>query len=201
MRLLLIPWLFGTMLASAAVPAGKESTMPATSTQTTLTHEGVRLEADFAFDAATQRLAVRYRLHNGSAAAIGVFDRGDTLALKQGRLATGTVGAPATEQGADGLTLQHRAWPLRRPAPTVPPVPLAARVDAGADLSGQFHANVGGAARVRWCLAYATFDDAHFSAPQQVDGIALWRASFNVVSLQQSLCTPWFDPAVQRFES
>ncbi len=196
----MFPWIFGAALASAAAPVKQAAAMQATPARATVERDGVRLDAQFDFDAATQRLSVRYHLHNGSRHAIGVFDRGDTLAVKQGRLVAGTVAAPAMEQGAEGLTLQHRAMPLRRPAPTVPPIPLAARVGAEGDLHGQFHADAGSATRVRWCLASAAFDDVHFSSPQQAADIALWRASFAVVPLQQSLCTPWFDLSTRRFD-
>lgn len=196
----MFPWIFGAALASAAAPVEQVAAMHANPALAAVERDGVRLDAQFGFDAATQRLSVRYHLHNGSRHAIGVFDRGDTLAVKQGRLVAGTVAAPAMEQGAEGLTLQHRAMPLRRPAPTVPPIPLAARVGAEGDLHGQFHAGVGGATRVRWCLATVAFDDAHFSSPQPLVDVALWRASFAVVPLQQSLCTPWFDVAAGRFD-
>ncbi len=165
----------------------------------TVERDAVRLDATFDVDATSRRLRVRYHLHNGGDAALAVFDRGDTLAVAQGRLTPGTVGAPATEQGADGLSLQHRAVPLRRPAPTVPPVPLAARLAPGDGLDGELHADVGEAARVRYCLAVAPFDAGLFSARQHAEGIDLWRASFDVVGRQWTLCTPWFDVADGRF--
>src|SRR5690606_24384334 len=117
----------GVALAGAAPPAGPEAASmdPSPAGRATVEHDGARLDVTFDMDA-PRRLRVRYRLHNSGETALAVFDRGDTLAVAQGRLTPGTVGAPATEQGADGLSLQHRAVPLRRPAPTVPPIPLAA---------------------------------------------------------------------------
>lgn len=161
----------------------------------------LRLHAEFKFDAGKRVLRVRYLLGNRGKQAVALFDRGDSLAVAQGRLKAGTVAVPMTEPGKDGLTLNHRALPLRRPTPTVPPIPLAARLAAGTELGGDVLVEVGDAARLRYCLGVVPFEPDLFSARQAIDGVELWRASFDVVAKQKLLCTPWFDTANQQFES
>jgi len=178
-------------------PAMRDDTIPTT----TVEDAHLSLRVEFHFDAGHHVLRIRYLLNNGSKSAIALFDRGDTVAVAQGKLKAGMAAAVTSEQGKAGLSLNHRALPLRKPAPTVPPIPLAARVTAGNQLGGDVLADTEGAARVRYCLGYAPFDPALFSAPQPVDGVDLWRASFDVVGTQKQLCTPWFDTAQRAFQA
>ena len=178
-------------------PAMRDDTIPTT----TVEDAHLSLRVEFHFDAGHQVLRVRYLLNNKGKTAVALFDRGDSVAVAQGKLKAGMAGPVTSEQGKDGLSLNHRALPLRKPAPTVPPVPLAARVIAGGQLGGDVLADTGDAARVRYCLGYAPFDTTLFSSPQPVDGVDLWRASFDVVGTQKLLCTPWFDTAQRAFVS
>lgn len=168
--------------------------------QATVENGALRLHAVFDYDAAAQALRIRYRLDNGGGVAAMVFDRGDSLAVAQKRLEAGAVAEPRTESAdGDALGVLHRAWPLRKPAPTVPPVPLAARVAPGASLAGEVRVDVTGAKRIRYCLGSMPFDAELFSDPHPADGVDLWRASFDVVDRQSLLCTPWFDTATRAF--
>lgn len=178
-------------------PPMTDDTLPSATVEEGL----LRLTAQFGFDAGKRELRLRYLLHNGGKQAVALFDRGDRLAVAQDRLKAGTAAAPTTELGKDGLTLFHRAVPLRKPAPTVPPVPLAARVATAAELGGDVLVEVGDAARLRYCLGVAPFDKELFSSRQKIDGVEIWRASFDVVGKQKLLCTPWFDTAKREFEA
>lgn len=200
----ILPLLTAAALSSAAAqrlpdpPAPMASdTVPSANVE----EGGLHLHAEFRFDAAKQALRVRYLLSNKGKQAVALFDRGDRLAVAQERLKAGTVAAPAKEQDKDGLTLLHHAVPLRKPAPTVPPVPLAARVAVGAELGGDVLVDVGTAPRLRYCLGVAPFEPDLFSARETIDGVEIWRASFDVVGKQKTLCTPWFDTATQAFVS
>lgn len=197
-----LPLLLGALLLSGA--SHSKSPTPAVLTNetipsTTVEDAHLKLRVEFNFDAGRHMLRVRYLLDNRGKTAVALFDRGDSLAVEQHRLKAGAVATTTLEQGTDGLTLSHRALPLRKPAPTVPPVPLAARVDAGSELGGDILADVGTAKRVRYCLGVAPFDTAMFSSPQPIDGVDLWRASFKAADTQRLLCTPWFDLAQRAF--
>lgn len=197
----IIPLLLAAAASTAAAqrlpdpPPMTDDTLPSA----TVEEGSLRLTAQFGFDAAKRELRLRYLLHNGSRQPVAMFDRGNSLAVAQGRLKAATPAAPTTEQDKDGLSLLHRAVPLRKPAPTAPPVPLAASVAAGTELGGDVLVDVGDAARLRYCLGVAPFDKALFSSRQKIDGVELWRASFDVVGKQKLLCTPWFDTARREF--
>lgn len=193
--------MLAAVLATAAIAAEPEPAMTDTTpAQATVEHEALRLHATFDYDAAAQALRIRYRLDNGGSVPAMVFDRGDSLAVAQKRIEAGAVAEPRTETADGGaLSVVHRAWPLRKPAPTVPPVPLAARVASGASLAGEVRVDVAGAKRVRYCLGSAPFDAELFSDPHPAGGVDLWRASFDVVDRQALLCTPWFDTARRAF--
>jgi hypothetical protein len=167
---------------------------------TTVEAGGYRLHVEFYFDAPKHTLRVRYLLNNTSKSAAAIFDRGTTVAVAQNKLKAGSVAELTQEITPDGLVLSHRAAPLRKPAPTVPPVPLAARIAAGAQLGGDVLADTGDAKRVRYCLGVAAFDPAKFSSRQPIDGVELWRASFELAETQRMLCTPWFVLADEAFE-
>lgn len=179
--------------------------MPTIATQfatTVLEGRTARLEVDFDQDR-EDAVQVRYRLHNTGGADLAVFDRGDRHAVLSGRLEPGSVAPPLfRDEGEGDYTFGHVALPLPRPAPTSPPVPLAARLPAGQVLEGAFELAVPGETprRVRWCLGTAPFEEGLFDEPQQVGGVELWRASFGVVEKQQKFCTPWYDMAAGVFK-
>lgn len=169
--------------------------------RTAVEGEGAMLEV--AFDPDGSRLAVRYRIGNTGDSALAVFDRGDRHAVMTKRLVAGDVPAPHIRQDEAGLTLGHAARALPQPSPTVPPVPLAAKLAPGESRDGAFSADLslaGSASRVRWCLGVAPFDEAMFTASESAGEVAVWAASFEVVERQQQLCTPWFDVAAAVFE-
>ncbi|NZA25856.1 hypothetical protein H0E84_05625 [Luteimonas sp. SJ-92] len=178
--------------------------MASSETSTTVEGDGARLEADFAYDPRQRALRVRYRLHNTGGEELAVFDRGNRHAVLSGRQQGGAVGDPAfREDGAD-VTLSHIALPLPSPSPTVPPMPLAARLPAGAELEGEFAfapPTAEPARRMRWCLGVARFEESELTAPENVDGVEVWQASFAFAERQQLLCTPWFDVVAGAFEA
>lgn len=190
----------------ATSPAPEPATMSPSASASTLVrgNDGAILHAAFERDAASGELRVRYRLDNQGNDALAVFDRGDRHAVLTSRHATGEVPAPLfRDEGNGDLTLSHEALPLPTPSPTVPPVPLAARLAPGAALEGAFAFTGPGASsarRVRWCLGVAPFSDSDFDNPEQAGGVEVWWASFAVVDRQQTLCTPWFDAAAGAFE-
>lgn len=163
---------------------------------------GVRMQATFEH-AAGGRLQVRYRVQNTGSGDIAVFDRGDRHAVLTGRQALGDVGNPLIREEADGqITLSHVALPLSQPSPTVPPVPLAIRLAAGAELEGAFSFSplVGGPPRrLRWCLGVVPFDAGQFTQPEEAGGVEVWQGAFELADTQQQLCTPWFDTASGSF--
>ncbi|MBC7987995.1 MAG: hypothetical protein H7Y19_00215 [Luteimonas sp.] len=163
--------------------------------QVSVESEGVSLEARFEYAASAGKLVVQYRVRNEGDAPIAIFDRGNRQAVLSKRQRSGAVPAPTFEDQGGATTLRHVALPLPRPAPTVPPTPLAAKVAAGAAVEGEFEfAFVSRMPkRVRWCLGIAPFADADLSAPEQAGSVEVWRASFAVVERQRVLCTPWFD--------
>lgn len=170
----------------------------------TIEGEGVRVEATF--EAGADRpVSVRYRVHNTGDGDLAVFDRGNRHAVLTKRQQAGDVGQPAfREEGAGGLVLSHVAMPLPEPGPTLPPVPLAARLGPGQALEGQFSVSPlidGPLRRVRWCLGVAPFDRERFSEPEQAGGVEVWWARFELADDQQVLCTPWFDVAKGAFEA
>lgn len=167
----------------------------------------VQVELDYAPD--SRRVEVAYRVSNQGDRALMVFDRGNRQQVLAGRLLQGQVATPAFSQDDGDLTLSHRAMPLPTPAPTVPPTPLATRVEPGGELRGRFEfapPTAQAPQRLRWCLGVAWFDEQAFeplgrqaqddSAPVTS---AVWRADFAVVERQQLLCTPWYDLSRAQF--
>ena len=181
--------------------ASETSEMAAQTTR--IDADGVALDVEF--DARPGApVEVRYRLQNTGATPLAVFDRGDRHGVLTGRQATGDVGAPGTrDEGAGDVTLSHIARALPSPSPTLPPVPLAARVDAGGVLEGRFRASpttLDPPKRLRWCLGVVEFDPAFFSSPERVGGVEVWQASFELADRQRLVCTPWFDLAAHAFQ-
>jgi len=148
-------------------------------------------------------LRVRYRVHNTGGEDLAVFDRGNRHAVLTKRQQAGEVGEPGFhEDGDGGLVLSHVARPLPRPAPTLPPTPLAARLAPGQALEGDFSFSplVGDQPRrLRWCLGVAPFNETQFRSPEQAGGVEVWQASFDLAESQQTLCTPWFEVAAGAF--
>ena len=187
-------------LPARTSPASERSAMPATTTR--IDADGVAIEV--AFDARPGApVEVHYRLRNTGTAPLAVFDRGDRHAVLTGRQATGDIGAPGTrEDGGGDVTLSHIARALPSPSPTLPPVPLAARVDAGAALEGHFRASpmtLDAPKRLRWCVGVVGFDPAAFGSPERVGEVEVWQASFDLADRQRLVCTPWFDLAAGGF--
>lgn len=169
----------------------------------TIEGEGVRLEATLQAPAGGP-VQVRYRVHNTGGEDLAVFDRGNRHAVLTGRQQTGEVGEPVfREEDGAGLVLSHIAMPLPDPPPTLPPVPLAARLAPGGVLEGEFSFSPLTATppqRVRWCLGVGAFSEESFHAPEQAGGLEVWRAPLDAAANQQLLCTPWLDVARGAFE-
>ncbi len=187
-------------------PSGKKTAMsPSESTSTIVEGEdGAKLQATFDLDAAKQRLSVRYRIDNIGNAALAVFDRGNAHAVLTKRQKPGAIAAPLFKQDGGDLALSHVAMPLPKPAPTVPPTPLAVKLDAGGSLDGTFDFNLSladGPKRVRWCIGVAPFTEDQFTASKQGGEVQVWSASFAVVETQRTLCTPWYDLTGGAFET
>lgn len=206
-RLPLLTALSAAMLfahAGAQPPSGESAAMPSSEqARTVVEGEGARLEAAFGFDAEKQRLSVRYRIANTSDAPLAVFDRGNAHAVLTKRQTAGAVGAPLLKQDGGDATLSHIALPLPTPAPTVPPTPLAAKLEAGAQLEGAFEFNLSLAdatKRVRWCLGVTTFGEGDFGRTGRESDMPVWTATAAAVARQRTLCTPWFDLAAKSFE-
>lgn len=148
---------------------------------------------------------VRYVVRNHGDAPLAVFDRGSNRAP----LPTG--GAAVLLGEAEGATLAHYAQALPEPAPTMPTLALAAKLDAGGGHVGVFDIvlpaqtpsrDAHGAfalvetRRVRYCVGVAPFHDGDFRVRQ--DGT--WLPTLRAIGGQERLCTPWFDLASARFE-
>ena len=199
-----------TIRAHAPDPATKATSFPTESTpmasnraaSTEISHDGVHLLVSFDF-AASGTLQVRYRLRNDRDSALAVFDRGDRHGVLSRRQTMGEVPQPAwAMDGDDAITLSHIALPLPQPAPTVPALPLAARLLPGAELEGEFSFDLplnNAVSRLRWCLGVTEFQPSEFSSPEPSRNAEIWRASFAVVDRQTQLCTPWFDLASGQF--
>lgn len=172
--------------------------MPASPTASTrIEDRGVLLDVQLSMPAA-DTVELRYRLRNGGAQPLAVFDRGDRHAVLSGRQARGGMGAPVFERLADGdLVLRHSAPPASAgpTGPTSPPTPLALRLDPGAVLEDGFVYPIPGSAprRVRWCLGVAGFSKDGFFGPEPGAKGDVWQASDP--GAQRQLCTPWFDCA------
>jgi hypothetical protein len=165
--------------------------------------EGVRLDAVFQADPGAP-LRVRYTVRNTGPSDLAVFDRGDRHAVLTGRHRAGEVGDPGYhDEGGGNLTVSHAALPLPSPSPTLPPVPLAAKLAPGQSIEDEFTIAppmLDAPRRVRWCLGVADFDETRFTSPEQIGDVHLWQASFELAGAQRTLCTPWFDVARRRFE-
>lgn len=162
------------------------------------THHAVRMQADFVELAGRQRLQVRYRVENAGPHAVLLFDHGDVHAVMTGRLQAGAIAAPAQQEQGGDLTLVHRGLPIPPTEPTLPPVPLTAKVEVGASYEGAFTvllpqptpAYPVRASRVRYCLGVAAMPTPLPAASEFEPGV--WQAWPEHVAAQQMLCSPWF---------
>lgn len=159
--------------------------------------EGVKLEVRVMSESG-HTLAIEYRLRNTGAAPLAVFDRGQSGPGVPGTKSP--IPPPLSEPLPDGLSLNHLALSLPKPAPTVPRVSLATRVDAGGMHVGRFVVGIESSVRrLRYCLGTAPFDATAF-LPQDGAEPPAWRAPFAVAATQRRLCTAWYSIGEQRFE-
>jgi hypothetical protein len=152
------------------------------------------LDTSFKVDGGRRVLRVEYSVKNTSSAPLMVLDAGVAIG---GKLAAGGA-APLGKTDGEALTLTHAATALPKPAPTVPRITLASRLEPGAMRSSKFDADVPpGVKRVRYCVGVAPFAEDAF-APFEPD-TKLWRAAFGVAATQTLICTAWFDLATNHF--
>lgn len=193
------------LLCGASPPSRSSSPVAApmqtpSAPTTVVESRGLALHMQFDFNASNRVLHVRYTLDNRGSDAIAVFDRGDSVSVAMHKLALGEIPAPLSEQADGALTLTLRALPLPRHTPTVPRIPLAARLDAGHSLDGAFSSGIDATTtRVRACIGIAPFSEELFSDPKDAHGLEIRRASFKAVDQQHLLCTAWFDLATRTF--
>lgn len=170
--------------------------------RTLVEETGTKLEV--AFHPSGPLLHVRYRVSNTGAAPLAVFDRGDQHAVLTGRLVAGGVPGPRwSALEGEGTVLKHAANPMPKPERTLPPVPLAAKLEPGASLEGAFEFDMGlveGPRRLRWCLGVMGFDADAFVASDRGVEVAVWSAPTVASEVQRLVCTPWFDAATGAFE-
>lgn len=175
---------------------------PSDSARAHVDAEGVGLEAVFARE--DEGVRVDYRIRNTGTVPLVVFDRGDRHAVLTKRMASGAVGVPALrEYAGTRATLSHVARALPTPAPTVPPTPLARRVEPGASVDATFRFSnwlASTPAQVQWCVGIGIADDARLFASDDSGDVQVWQADFGYADDQQVLCTPWFDMTSGTFE-
>lgn len=160
------------------------------------------LEARFEY-AEGAPLKVVYTLRNEGKAPLMVFDRGNRHAVLTKKLVQGEVAAPTFSQEEGDLTLSHRALPLSKPHPIIPPTPLASRVEPGATLEGAFTFSMVSdmpVERVRWCLGVVPFAGDFKALKPEPNLPEVWLGSLNDADRQQLLCTQWFDLEKNAFE-
>lgn len=188
------------LLPAATVAATSESQPMQDSNTTTVSSPLATLHVTVAFDRQQQKLAIVWKLDNTGKQALAVFDRGTTLQWNRRPLDAGQVADVMREEDGGTMVLSHRAEALSDPAPTVPPIPLAGRVGAGASRKADFDVDLlKMPSKVRYCLGVTPFDEDGFT-PAEKAGDGTWRASFKVVGKQTLLCTPPYDVDSGRFE-
>ncbi|HJR74039.1 MAG TPA: hypothetical protein VJ806_10425 [Luteimonas sp.] len=195
---------YGLTAASAPDPAATETAMPAEDRSIAhVADADAALEARFEY-AEGAPLKVTYRLRNQGKAPLMVFDRGNRHAVLTKKLTQGDVAAPTFTQEDADLTLSHRALPLAKPHPIIPPTPLASRVEPGATLQGEFEFSLltdVPVERVRWCLGVVPFADDFKALKPEPNKPEVWLGSLSHADRQRMLCTPWFDLPTEAFES
>lgn len=175
---------------------------PSDSARAHVDGKGVALEAVFAREG--EGVRVDYRIRNTGTVPLVIFDRGDRHAVLTRRQPSGAVGVPALrEHAGTRATLSHVARALPTPAPTVPPTPLARRVEAGASVDSTFRFSnwlASTPAQVKWCVGVGIADDTRLFSSDDSGDVQVWQADFGYADDQQVLCTPWFDMANGTFE-
>lgn len=175
---------------------------PSDSARAHVDGKGVALEAVFAREG--EGVRVDYRIRNTGTVPLVIFDRGDRHAVLTKRMVSGDVGVPAlSEYAGTRATLSHVARALPTPAPTVPPTPLARRVDPGASVDATFRFSkwlASTPAQVQWCVGVGIADDTRLFSSDDSGDVQVWQADFGYADDQQVLCTPWFDMANGTFE-
>ncbi|TWI06146.1 hypothetical protein IP90_00410 [Luteimonas cucumeris] len=162
------------------------------------------MELEARFEYAADKLKVGYRLRNTGKTPLMVFDRGNRHAVLTRKLVQGEIAAPLLSEDGGDITLSHRALPLPDPVPIIPPTPLAARVEPGAVLDGEFGFAIPSQVppeRVRWCLGVIPFANDFRPVKAEPDAREVWIGSLKHGGRQQLLCTPWFDVATAAFEA
>lgn len=199
----------GYALATASMPGrppavAEKTGMPVDDRhKTRVAGAGAVLEARFDY-AQGGPLYVAYTLRNEGGTPLMVFDRGNRHAVMTKKLAQGDIAAPTFSQEEGDLTLSHRALPLSKPHPIIPPTPLASRVEPGATLQGAFDFSILTdlpVERVRWCLGVVPFAGDFKALKPEPNLPEVWLGSLNDAERQQLLCTPWFDLAGSAFEA
>lgn len=195
---------YGLTTASvSSAPATEKTAMTDDRSTARVAGAGAVLEARFEY-AEGGPLNVSYTLRNEGRAPLMVFDRGNRHAVMTKKLVQGDVAAPTFTQEDADLTLNHRALPLAKPHPIIPPTPLASRVEPGATLQGEFEFSLVTDVpvdRVRWCLGVVPFADDFKALKPEPGKSEVWLGSLSHAESQQTLCTPWFDLATSLFES
>lgn len=175
---------------------------PSDSARAHVDGKGVALEAVFAREG--EGVRVDYRIRNTGTVPLVIFDRGDRHAVLTRRQPSGAVGVSALrEHAGTRATLSHVARALPTPAPTVPPTPLARRVEAGASVDSTFRFSnwlASTPAQVKWCVGVGIADDTRLFSSDDSGDVQVWQADFGYADDQQVLCTPWFDMANGTFE-
>lgn len=196
----------GYALATASMPdnaTAEKTGMPVDDRhKTRVTGADAVLEARFEY-AEGAPLKVAYTLRNEGKAPLMVFDRGNRHAVLTKQLVQGEVAAPTFSQEEGDLTLSHRALPLAKPHPIIPPTPLASRVEPGAALEGAFTFSIVSdmpVERVRWCLGVVPFAGDFKALKPEPNLPEVWLGSLNDADRQQLLCTQWFDLEQNAFE-
>ena len=167
---------------------------------TDVEHALAKLHVSLAYDATQHSLRVACSIRNKTDAALMVLDRGMRTGSKGGDVPTKESPPPLIKREGADVTLTHAALALPKPAPTVPRMTLAARVEPGAEHASQFNVDVpADAKRVRYCVGVAPFAEDAFTA--EAADATTWRASFRIAESQTLLCTPWLDLSTSKFDS
>ncbi len=199
----------GYALATASMPddspAAAEKSAMSAEARNIARIEGADAVLEARFDYAEGGpLKVAYTLRNEGKAPLMAFDRGNRHAVMTKKLVQGEVAQPTFSQEEGDLTLSHRALPLTKPHPIIPPTPLASRVEPGATLEGAFEFSIltdVPVERVRWCLGVVPFADDFKALEPEPNKPEVWLGSLSHAESQQLLCTAWFDLPTGEFES
>lgn len=146
----------------------------------------VRFERD-ATTGALQR--VHYRVRNLGQAPLMTLDGGSRQASRYREQAHWR----SQVDGTGRMTLELAVQPLPTPAPTVPVMTVAARLDPGqvrtGVLDGGLDPTITPARSVRLCLGLAPWDPQDFLPVAGHAG--RWTASFRLAQAQALLCSDW----------